>query len=80
MLKLYGLIFASALMCAGSAQAFPLNARTPPIMHLNPQPLPPGLHRSSGGGAGKVMRGVTRSPIQNGSDGFKTKTTGSGHW
>jgi hypothetical protein len=44
--KLCGLIFASALLCAGSSQAFQLNMHTPPTIHaLNPQPLPPGIHR-----------------------------------
>jgi hypothetical protein len=44
--KLCGLIFASALLCAGSAQALQLNVHTPPTIHaLNPQPLPPGIHR-----------------------------------
>jgi hypothetical protein len=42
--KQYGLFFASVLLCSGSAQAFQLNAHTPPTIHqLNPQPLPPGM-------------------------------------
>jgi hypothetical protein len=46
MIKLSGLIFASALLCAGGAQALQLNAHTPPTIHaLNPQPLPPGIYR-----------------------------------
>jgi hypothetical protein len=42
--KLYGLFFASVLLCSGGAQAFQLNPHTPPTIHqLNPQPLPPGM-------------------------------------
>jgi hypothetical protein len=45
MKKVRGLLFASVLLCsAGGAQAFQLNANTPPTIHqLNPQPLPPGM-------------------------------------
>ena len=59
MKKVLGLVFASALLCASGAQAFQLNMHTP-VMHLNPQPLPPGaqMHYSSGGGAGKVIPGM----------------------
>jgi len=52
MLKLCGLIFASALLCAGSAQAFHASGTghtrqfvtsRSHIHPLNPQPLPPGM-------------------------------------
>jgi hypothetical protein len=51
MQKLCGLIFAAAMLCAGGAQAFQLDAHAPPTIHqLNPQPLPPGMQSQSRGG------------------------------
>jgi hypothetical protein len=59
MQKLSGLIFAAALLFAGGAQAFQLNAHTPPTIHqLNPQPLPPGMQAQSLGGRGVQPGGV----------------------
>ena len=60
MQKVQGFVLASGLLFAGAAQAFQLNAHTPPTMHqLNPQPLPPGMRAQTGGGAGKVMHGIS---------------------
>jgi hypothetical protein len=61
--KVRGLVFASVLLCAGSAQAFQRNVHTP--VHLNPQPLPPGAAYGTGAGAGKVKLTDTASPKLN---------------
>jgi hypothetical protein len=62
---LRGLVFASALLCAGGAQAFQLNVHMPTIHQLNPQPLPPGYANGSGWGAGKATLSDSASPKLN---------------
>jgi hypothetical protein len=66
MSNLRGLIFASALLCAGNAHAFQTNMHTPTIHQLNPQPLPPGMQ--TGGGTGNVN--ITGSSGQGGGSGM----------
>jgi hypothetical protein len=69
MRKLFGLIFAAALLCAGGAQAIELHSiavpkpAVPPGMQpqLNPHPLPPGIRAPTGGSnvGGPVNRGFS---------------------
>ena len=64
--NLRGLIFASALLCAGNAHAFQMNMHTPTILQLNPQPLPPVMQ--TGSGTGKLN--ITGSSRQGGGSGM----------
>lgn len=66
MQKLRGLIFVSALLCAGSAHAFTLieHQNTPTMNQLQPPPPPPSPQVGNAGGglgAGKVMHSVGNS-------------------
>ena len=73
MQKVRGLIFASALLCAGSAHAFEMNRNTPTIHQLNPPPPPPSPQ--TGSGTGKVNLGSNAGSSHQGSGSGPGKLT-----